>query len=166
MPPEFHARRFAIGKTYRYRLFNRSYPNVLDRRCWPVRQPLDLPAMRRAAEFLIGEHDFSAFRAKDCEAVTTVRILRTVTISEDEGSEGIVSLEFHATAFLQHMVRILTGTLVAVGSGKLRPEDVGVILAGRKRELAATTAPPDGLHLIRVHYDLTRFPELSAFQDA
>jgi tRNA pseudouridine38-40 synthase len=161
--PEFHARRFAIGKTYRYRIFNRAYPNVLDRRCWWVKHPLNLPAMRKAAEYLIGEHDFSAFRAKDCEAVTTVRTMRTITIAEEEQSEGMLAVEFHATAFLQHMVRILTGTLVAVGSGKLAPEAVGAILASHSREEAAATAPPEGLHLVRVHYDLTRFPELSAF---
>ena len=164
--PEFHARRSAIGKTYQYRIFNRPYANVLDRRCWWVRQPLDLPAMRRAASYLIGEHDFSAFRAKECEAVTTIRTLRTISIAEQEREPGMIVLEFHATAFLQHMVRILTGTLVAVGSGKLPPATVGDILASRTRERAAATAPPEGLHLVGVHYDLGRFPELCAFQDA
>jgi tRNA pseudouridine38-40 synthase len=164
--PDFHARHSAIGKTYRYRVFNRPYPTVLDRRCWWIKQPLDIPAMRRAAGLLLGEHDFSAFRAKDCEAASPIRTLRTITIQEEDRADGIVSLEFHATAFLQHMVRILTGTLVAVGAGKLSPTDMTAILASRDRERAASTAPPEGLHLARVHYDLGRFPELAEFLDA
>jgi tRNA pseudouridine38-40 synthase len=164
----FHARHSAMGKTYRYRVFNHAYPPVLDRRCWWVRQPLDVPAMRRAAGHLVGEHDFSAFRAKECEALSPVRTVRTVTIGTgtmgtEPGADAMLALEFHATAFLQHMVRILTGTLVAVGQGKLSPDDVAAILASRDRERAAATAPPDGLHLARVHYDLTEFPELAAF---
>ncbi|MFI5399768.1 MAG: tRNA pseudouridine(38-40) synthase TruA [SAR324 cluster bacterium] len=163
VPDAFHARRSAIGKTYRYRIHNRPYPSVLDRRSWWIRQPLDVRSMRQAAAALIGEHDFSAFRAKECEAVTPVRTLRTVTIGETEGDGAVMQLEFHATAFLQHMVRILTGTLVAVGLGKLTPEAVAGILASRMRERAAATAPPEGLHLIRVHYDLAEFPALAEF---
>jgi len=163
VPEDFHARRSAIGKTYRYRIHNRPYPSVLDRRCWWIRQPLDVPSMRRAAAALIGEHDFSAFRAKECEAATPVRTLRTVTISTPEGDDGSLHLEFHATAFLQHMVRILTGTLVAVGLGQMTPGSIAEILASRTRERAAATAPAGGLHLIRVHYDLAKFPELAVF---
>jgi tRNA pseudouridine38-40 synthase len=163
VPEAFHARRSAIGKTYRYRIHNRPYPPALDRRRWWVRQPLDVPAMRRAAAALVGEHDFSAFRAQECEAATPVRTLRTVTLSAPDGGDGALDVEFHATAFLQHMVRILTGTLVAVGLGKLPPEAVAGILASRRRDRAAATAPADGLHLVRVHYDLARFPELAAF---
>ncbi len=160
---DFHARHSAIGKTYRYRIFNRPYPPVLGRRCWWVRQPLDLPAMRRAAEALVGTHDFSAFRAKDCEARHPVRTLRTLEIEAEDQPDATLAIEFHATAFLQHMARILTGTLVAVGLGKLTPRQVAEILAGRERERAASTAPPEGLHLMRVHYDLTKFPELAEF---
>jgi len=159
----FHARHSALGKTYRYRIFNRPYPPVLGRRCWWVRQPLDIPAMRRAAAPLIGEHDFSAFRAKECEARHPVRTLRTVAIARVDQPDATLTLDFHATAFLQHMARILTGTLVAVGLGKLAPEEVAAILANRERERAAATAPPEGLHLMRVHYDLAQFPELEAF---
>lgn len=161
--PEFHARHSAIGKTYRYRIFNRPYPSVLGRRCWWVRQALDVPAMRAAVQALIGEHDFSAFRAKDCEALHAVRTLRAIEITELAEADATLALEFDATAFLKQMVRILTGTLVAVGLGKLRPEDMAGILASRDRERAAATAPPEGLHLMRVHYDLERFPELKAF---
>ncbi len=161
--PDFHARHSALGKTYRYRIFNRPYPPVLGRHCWWVRQPLDVPAMRRAAAPLIGEHDFSAFRAKECEALHPVRTLRTLAIAQADQPDATLTLEFHATAFLQHMVRILTGTLVAVGLGKLKPQDMAAILASRKRERAAATAPPAGLHLLRVHYDLAQFPELEAF---
>jgi tRNA pseudouridine38-40 synthase len=161
--PDFHARHSALGKTYRYRIFNRPYPPVLGRRCWWVRQPLDLAEMRRAAEALVGEHDFSAFRAKECEARHPVRTLRTLAIEPQDQPDATLALEFHATAFLQHMVRILTGTLVAVGLGKLKAREVAEILASGERERAAATAPPEGLHLLRVHYDLARFPELAAF---
>jgi len=166
VPEAFHARRSAIGKTYRYRIHNRPYPPVLDRRCWWIRQPLDARSMRRAAAALVGEHDFSAFRAKECEAVTPVRTMRTVTIGAAERDGDVIDLEFHATAFLQHMARILAGTLVAVGLGRLAPEAMAEILASRTRERAAATAPPEGLHLIRVHYDLTEFPALAAFLHA
>jgi tRNA pseudouridine38-40 synthase len=162
-PSGFHARHSAIGKTYRYRLFNRPYPSVLGRPCWWVRQELDVPAMRAATQALLGEHDFSAFRAKDCEALHAVRTMRTVEVLDIEDADATLALEFYATAFLKQMVRILTGTLVAVGLGKLRPEDMAGILGSRDRERAAATAPPEGLHLMRVHYDLEKFPELKTF---
>ena len=93
VPDAFHARHSALGKTYRYRIHNRPYPATLDRRSWWIRQPLDVPAMRRAAAALIGEHDFSAFRAKECEAATPVRTLRTLTLSapEDGGTLGVAA---------------------------------------------------------------------------
>jgi tRNA pseudouridine38-40 synthase len=161
VPPDFHARHSAIGKCYRYRIHNLPAPPVLARRhCWWVRRPLDLAAMRAAAQGLLGTHDFSSFRAKDCAAATPVREMRAIRIAAGPEPEGALQLEYEASGFLQHMVRILTGTLVAVGHGELTPRDVAAILAARRREAAAMTAPGLGLHLVRVDYDGQRFPNL------
>jgi tRNA pseudouridine38-40 synthase len=160
--PDFHARHSALGKCYRYWIHNRSYPPLFTRgRAWWMRRPLDLEAMRAAAERLIGIHDFSAFRAKECAAASAVRDLRRVSLLETGEAEGALRIEYEASGFLQHMARILTGTLVAVGLGDLSPRDIAEILASRRRECAAATAPGHGLHLVRVEYDLARFPELA-----
>jgi len=161
--PEFHARHSAQGKCYRYLVFNRPYPPLFERtRCWWVRPPLDVEAMRAAAARLLGEHDFSAFRAKDCAAASPVRRMRAITLSLAGPPEEALRVDLEASGFLQHMARIVVGTLVAVGLGKLTADDVAAILAGRRREGAAATAPPQGLHLLRVDYDQKRFPELRA----
>lgn len=160
--PEFHARHSAVGKCYRYRIHNRPAPPALCRgQCWWLRRPLDLAAMRAAAARLLGEHDFSSFRAKDCAAVSPVRKLRAIRIAEGSEPEAALAIEYEASGFLQHMARILTGTLVAVGAGELAPEALPGILAARRREAAGATAPGQGLHLVRVDYDAARFPELA-----
>lgn len=162
VPASFHARHSATGKVYRYHIHARPWPPVFaPHRCWWVRAPLDVAAMRRAAAPLLGTHDFSAFRASECAAPSPVRTLRRLALDEAPGdAEGGLRLELEATGFLQHMARILTGTLVAVGRGRLAPADVEAVLAGRERERAGATAPGRGLHLVRVHYDLVAFPEL------
>ncbi|HEX7928153.1 MAG TPA: tRNA pseudouridine(38-40) synthase TruA [bacterium] len=160
-PPEFHARHSAVGKCYRYRIHNTSAPPVLDRQhCWWVKRPLDLGAMRAGALRLLGTHDFSSFRAKDCAAITPVREMRDIRILLTEAPEGALHLEYEASGFLQHMVRILTGTLVAVGHGEVTPDGVAQILAAKRRDAAGMTAPGQGLHLLRVDYDWQRFPSL------
>lgn len=166
VPAHFHARHSSIGKVYRYHIFNRSYPPVLaPHRAWWVRHPLDAAAMRRAAEALIGEHDFSAFRAAACEAKHPVRTVRRVEIAGMDTPEATLTIEIEANAFLQHMVRIIVGTLAAVGSGKLPSHAVAEMLAGRDRTRAGMTAPPDGLHMVRVLYDLSAFPQLAAWAE-
>lgn len=158
----FHARHSAIGKTYRYHLFNRPYPPVFAKqRCWWFRAPLNVEAMAAAAGALRGTHDFSAFRAANCAAASPVRSLRRVDITEVDAADRTLTIEMEASGFLQHMARIITGTLTAVGSGRLAPERVGEILAGRDRQDAEITAPGKGLHLVRVEYDLREFPELA-----
>lgn len=167
VPEDFHARHSARGKVYRYQVFNRPYPPVFGRhRAWWVRQPLDVDAMRRAAGPLLGEHDFSAFRAAQCAARSPVRTLRRLEVTAPDGPECTLDIELDATGFLQHMARILAGTLVEVGLGRLAPEAVGALLEGRRREDAPATAPPGGLHLVRVEYDLAAFPTLRAFEHA
>ena len=166
VPAHFHARHSASGKVYRYQIFNRPYPAVLaPQRAWWIRHALDTEAMRRAARALIGEHDFSAFRAAACEAKSPVRTVRRIEIAERDAPEATLSIDIEATAFLQHMVRIVVGTLVMVGSGRLPAEAIGGILAGRERVRAGLTAPPEGLHMLRVYYDLEAFPQLAAWSE-
>jgi tRNA pseudouridine38-40 synthase len=163
----FHARHSARGKHYRYQLFNRPYPPVFGRqRAWLIKQPLDAAAMREAAAHLPGEHDFSAFRARHCEAASPVRTLHRLEVRPCEAPDCTLAIELEASGFLQHMARILTGTLVEVGLGRLAPAAVAEILASRQRGQAPATAPPGGLHLVRVCYDLQAFPELRAFEEA
>ena len=160
---DFHARHSAIGKTYRYHLFNRPYPPVFTRQgCWWIRTPLDVEAMREAAQALVGTHDFSAFRARECGARSPVRKVKRLELSEGERPDSTLRIEIEASGFLQHMARIVIGTLTAVGLGRLTPGDIPAILAGRQREDAYATAPGRGLYLVRVDYDLERFPELRA----
>jgi tRNA pseudouridine38-40 synthase len=160
---DFHARHKARGKVYRYRLHNRPYPPVFGlQRTWWLKLPLDVEAMRAAAARLLGEHDFSAFRARHCEAPNPVRTLHRLDVTPCDEPDCSLALELEASGFLQHMARILAGTLVEVGLGRLTPDAVAAVLASRRREQAAATAPPGGLHLLRVHYDLEAYPELRA----
>jgi tRNA pseudouridine38-40 synthase len=163
--PTFHARHRARGKCYHYYIHNRPYPPVFAlHRCWWLRHALDVDAMRAAAPHLVGTHDFSAFRAAGCEAPSPVRTLTRLEVREGDWVEGTLRIELEAKGFLQHMARIIAGTLVAVGQGKLQPDDLPGILASRERENAHATAPARGLHLVRVRYDLAEFPELAALE--
>jgi tRNA pseudouridine38-40 synthase len=146
----FDARRSARGKHYCYRLYTRESRSPLACRfSWHVWRPLDLAAMQAAASALLGEHDFSAFRAADCERKNPVRILRRADVTRD-GDE--VRMDFEATAFLKNMVRILAGTLVEVGQGRRDPREMPWLLEGRDRTQAGRTAPPHGLTLEAVSY--------------
>lgn len=151
VPDEFDPRRWATGKRYRYQLSNRRVRAPLRRRThWELFAPLELEPMQQAAQLLLGRHDFSAFRASDCEAKTPVRELREVAITGREGDA--IWFELEGTAFLKHMVRNVVGTLVEVGRGKREPEWVGEVLESRNRTLAGPTAPPQGLVLVEVTY--------------
>jgi tRNA pseudouridine38-40 synthase len=148
--PEFDARFAARGKLYRYQIWNHLVRAPLHRRTsWHCRAPLDLAAMRDAATVFIGEHDFRAFRAADCERKTTVRIVRQLEVRR---TGALITCDVEGTAFLKNMVRILVGTLVAVGRGKLTREDLLRIQAAGDRTQAGMTAPAAGLTLVRVTY--------------
>jgi tRNA pseudouridine38-40 synthase len=149
-PADFDARLSARGKLYRYQIWNHPIRSPrAARTSWHCRAPLDLAAMRAAAQLLVGEHDFAGFRSSDCDRLTTVRRLRRVEV-EREGS--LLTCEVEGTAFLRNMVRILVGTLVAVGWHDLHPDDVARILQHRDRTKAGQTAPARGLTLVRVDY--------------
>ena len=150
VPDEFHARFSARQRHYRYVIFNRSVRTAVwaERATWCYR-PLEVEWMRRAAQHLVGEYDFTSFRARDCQAKNPVR---TVTRLEVRRDGPRVILEVSANAFLKHMVRNIAGVLISVGSGKHPPAWAGEVLAARDRTLGGVTAPPQGLFFKQVDY--------------
>jgi tRNA pseudouridine38-40 synthase len=150
-PDGFHARRDACSKLYRYRVWNgRERSPLRERRALCLGRPLDLPAMRRAARAFEGSHDFSSFQAAGSSVVSTERRLLRLEVAGQAGAG--VELLFEGEGFLRQMVRILTGTLLAVGSGRWLPGDMPAILAARDRSKAGPTAPARGLTLVAVRY--------------
>jgi tRNA pseudouridine38-40 synthase len=148
---DFHARNLARGRRYAYVVLESPVKPSIDRGSigWIFR-PLDAEAMRRAAAHLIGEHDFSAFRSSDCQALSPVKLMREITITRHG---AYWRFDFEAVAFLHHMIRNLMGCLLAVGTGT-RPSDwMAEVLASRKRERAAPTFAPDGLYFLGPRYD-------------
>jgi tRNA pseudouridine38-40 synthase len=149
-PPEFDARRSARSKTYRYTLLRQPTRSpVHARTSLHVPHALDLAAMVEAGRDLLGTHDFSAFRAGTCAAATPVR---TVTRAAWRTDGSLWHFEIDGNAFLQHMVRIIVGTLLEVGRGARRPADLAEVLASRDRRRAGKTAAPQGLCLVTVDY--------------
>jgi tRNA pseudouridine38-40 synthase len=149
--PEFHARNVAEARYYTYVLANRPVrPALLAGRVGWYHQPLDVEAMREAAEHLVGTHDFSAFRAAECQAKSPTKTLTGVGIAVD-GDE--LRFDFRANAFLHHMIRNIVGSLVYVGAGKHPPGWVAELLAKRDRTRAAPTFAPDGLYFTGADYD-------------
>jgi len=148
--PDFDARFSARGKVYRYTVWNHFVRSPRRARtAWHVRQVLDMDAMRAGAALLVGEHDFRAFRASDCDRRTTRRLVRGLEVDRQG---AIVTFDVEATAFLKNMVRILVGTLVDVGRGRLDPGTVTRMLESGDRTIGGMTAPAPGLTLLRVLY--------------
>ncbi|MEH6752742.1 MAG: tRNA pseudouridine(38-40) synthase TruA [Alphaproteobacteria bacterium] len=147
---DFHARFSAIGRHYRYRILNRRpRPAITRGQVWWEPVPLDVDAMHDAAQALIGEHDFTSFRATICQARSPVKTLDRLTVRH-EGGEILV--EASARSFLHHQVRNIVGTLTLVGKGKWSRQDVADALAARARAAAGPTAPAEGLYLMKVDY--------------
>lgn len=148
--PDFHARHTALRRIYRYHILNRSARSALGagRIAW-LHQPLDIDAMRRAAQVLLGEHDFSAFRSVECQSKSRMRRVERIRVEQDGGS---VCIEISANAYLHHMVRNIVGTLLAVQADRDPPGAMKRILESRDRRQAGATAPAAGLYLWRVEY--------------
>lgn len=150
VPGHFHARYSAASRSYHYVILNRdSRPGLATGRATWERRPLDAERMHAAAQCLLGEHDFSAFRAIECQAKSPVRRVESLAVARDG---EWVSISITANAFLHHMVRNVAGLLLSVGRGDSPPERVPAVLAGRDRKANAATAPPDGLYLASVRY--------------
>jgi tRNA pseudouridine38-40 synthase len=157
----FHARYAARCKTYRYNLAFGAVASPFTRRyAWHFRESLDFDAMRAAAARLHGRHDFAAFQAVGTEVASTVRTIHSVAVESGSAALGTplpavappVIIEVVGDGFLRHMVRIIVGTLVAVGAGRVPAAGLGAIVASRARERAGPTAPPHGLFLVAVDY--------------
>ncbi len=150
VPQHFHARYSAEARTYRYVVLNRLGRSALAaQRAALIYRPLDAGRMAEAAQLLLGEHDFSAFRAAGCQAHSPIRRLYALAV-ERYGDQVII--EATANAFLHHMVRNLVGLLLEVGLGKAPPAWAAEVLASRDRTLSAPTAPAEGLYFWKVRY--------------
>ncbi len=146
----FHARHDARGKRYCYTIWSSRFMHPLKvDDAWHVVQGLDVARMNEAARSFLGEHDFAGFRAADCQAQTTVRELWRVEV-EREGCEVRVTVE--GSAFLKNMVRIMVGTLVEIGVGRMEPERIAEVLRTQARGRGGPTAPPGGLCLMELFY--------------
>jgi tRNA pseudouridine38-40 synthase len=151
VPDEFHARFSAHGRSYRYLLLNRAVRSAIHagKAGW-FHTPLDVASMQAAALHLLGEHDFSAFRAAECQARSPVKHLHQLDIRRQD---EMLVFDVSADAFLHHMVRNIVGCLVYVGKGKYPPDWLAEVLSGRERSLAAPTFAPDGLYLRSIKYE-------------
>jgi tRNA pseudouridine38-40 synthase len=148
---DFHPRREATSKHYRYTLHIAQNRAPLSRLySWHLRGPLDVDAMRKAAAYFVGEHDFAAFRGTGCTAKTSVRIINSVGISKQG---DFLLVDVNGVGFLRNMVRIMVGTLVEIGLGRREPDSVIDLLKSRDRSAAGVTSPPNGLCLMQVYFN-------------
>ncbi len=147
---EFHARFSAKKRNYKYIIINRSVPSVLDvNRAWHIRSKLDVEKMQEAANHLVGMHDFTSFRAANCQAKSPVKQIDEIKIYR-EGERIIFNLR--ASSFLYHMVRNIVGSLQMVGLGQWNVDDIKLVLELKDRSKAGVTAPPHGLYFTKVEY--------------
>ncbi len=170
VPAGFSARRAARRRTYRYVLLNRRRPSpFLARWCWHIPDKLDINAIRAALPAILGEHDFSTFRAADCEAGHPIRRVFTAQVTVfDEAlgagqpaewgyaggpEDGLLAITIAGTAFLKNQVRSIVGTLMEVGRGKMTVADFAAIVSAADRSLAGPTAPPEGLTFVGADFD-------------
>lgn len=149
--PDFHARFSATARRYLYRILNRRSPPVLERgRVWHVARVLESDSMHLAAQYLTGQHDFTTFRAAECQAQSPIKTLDSLGVRR-VGEE--IHVEAKARSFLHHQVRSMVGSLKLVGEGKWHPREVLAVLRARNRARCGPVAPPEGLFLVHVDYD-------------
>ncbi|MES0370796.1 MAG: tRNA pseudouridine(38-40) synthase TruA [Mariprofundaceae bacterium] len=160
----FHARFDCSERRYRYQIWNRSTPSAIHQwRHWWMPRKLDLDSMNRASQCLLGQHDFSSFRAAGCQASTAIREVRHLAVSQQEWE---ISIDIHADAFLYHMVRNIVGSIVRVGTGAWQAENMLEVLHAKDRNLAAATAPAHGLYFTDAIYQDFSATELIGKEDA
>jgi tRNA pseudouridine38-40 synthase len=148
--PDFHARFSATARHYLFRILNRRAPPALDAgKVWHVQVALDAEAMHAAAQQLLGQHDFTTFRAAECQAKSPVKTLDRLDVSRRTEE---IHIEASARSFLHHQVRSIVGSLKLVGEGKWRARDLKAALDARDRSACGPVSPPDGLYLVRVDY--------------
>jgi tRNA pseudouridine38-40 synthase len=146
----WHARFSCTGRSYRYRIVNRRAPLTLEAgRAWAIRHPLDAEAMQRAAQSLVGRHDFTTFRSVQCQAASPVKTLDRLDVRRS-GEE--LTIEAEARSFLHHQVRSMVGCLVLVGLGRWEEGRIGEALAARDRTALGLNAPPQGLYFVEATY--------------
>ena len=147
---DFHARFSCLERTYRYQIWNRSTPSALSPwRHWWIPRTLNIDAMQTAAQQIIGEHDFTSFRAANCQAHSPIRRIHQISLQQHDCD---IQLTLSANGFLYHMVRNIVGSLVQVGTGRWQPDIMGTLLQQKNRSLAAATAPAHGLYFINAKY--------------
>lgn len=150
VPERFHSRLNAVGKTYRYRIWNSDMPCVFERRyVYELPDKLDIEAMREASSYFLGKHDFKAFTSNKKSKKSTVRTIEAIEL-ERRGEE--IVLTYKGDGFLYHMIRILTGTLIEVGLGQRKPEEMERLIASGTRDRTGALAPAKGLALMEVRY--------------
>ena len=150
VPADFDARFSAVKRHYLYRIVNRRADLALERqRAWRIARPLDAQAMHRAAQRLVGRHDFTTFRAAECQARSPVKTLDRLDVAH-RGEE--IHIEASSRSFLHHQVRSMAGSLALVGDGKWSADDLARALAAKDRAACGPVAPADGLYLVRVDY--------------
>jgi tRNA pseudouridine38-40 synthase len=146
----FHARFSALKRYYRYQIFNRSSNSIFsDNYSWHIREKLDLDAMQLAANLLEGQHDFTSFRTVHCQAMSPIKTIDKITISQEQ---DFIYIDLKAKSFLHHMVRNIVGSLINVGLRKWPVDEIATILAAKNRNLAGQTAPAKGLFFVKVDY--------------
>ncbi|NBX93953.1 MAG: tRNA pseudouridine(38-40) synthase TruA [Proteobacteria bacterium] len=150
VPERFHAQKMARSKIYEYRIMQRSCPSALDKAIEIHPAPLNWEAIRKAMPYFVGEKDFKAFQGARSSVLTTVRTIYRFDLFEE--GKGVYRFEIEGNGFLKQMVRAIVGTLLEVGTGKKKPEEIPDIIESRDRRLAGHTAEPRGLCLVRVNY--------------
>ncbi len=158
VPDSFHPRFQRTIKTYRYQILNTRFPDPTRRRyAFFYHYDLQADRMQRAAEALVGEHDFTSFCTDKPEVTNHVRTIYRLDVSRD--AEDMITIEIIGNGFLYNMVRIIAGTLIRIGSGMQEPEEMQRILEGRNRQLAGDTARPEGLTLMNITYPDFKMPD-------